>query len=235
MRRLVGELWVTSGPELTYVHDASAYLLKGDEPTLIDCGSSDGYAALRSSLRGFGYGPRDIVRVLATHGHWDHVAGMALLRQESDAEFWVHQGDRQAVETGDWNATAAFLYNRPFPAALVDRPLVDGEIITINGVAVHVIHTPGHTPGSVCFWMEIEGTKLLIGGDTLWGGYSRRFGSNMTAWRKSLDRLLQLDFEVASIGHLPPILMTDAKTKVARSRATMGALFNPWFSWDYPF
>jgi len=79
--------------------------VNGAEPTLIDCGSSAGYPQLKLSLHAFGLEPRDIKTVIATHGHWDHLSGMARLREESDAVLVMHPGDQWAVETGDFDLT----------------------------------------------------------------------------------------------------------------------------------
>ncbi|HEX6293471.1 MAG TPA: MBL fold metallo-hydrolase [Herpetosiphonaceae bacterium] len=227
--RLIGNLYVVSGDKLTHPWDASAYLLAGDEPTLIDCGSTEGYAALRSNLAELGYQPRDIRRVIATHGHWDHISAMNLLREESDAQLLLHPADRQPVESGDWDATSAFLYDRPFPPTRVDRLLHDGDVLDVCGYRMHVYHTPGHSPGCVSFWLEINGLKVLIAGDTLWGAFHTRLRSNIDDWTASLDRLLKLDFDVATIGHCPPTLIFDAKTKVREARQQLGVLFDPWF------
>jgi hydroxyacylglutathione hydrolase len=232
MRRLLGELWVTSGYELTTPFDASAYLLKGEEPTLIDCGSSVGYPLLKTALSDFGYQPSDIKHVIATHGHWDHLSAMSFLRQESDADLAMHEGDRWAVENGDFDLTASYLYNRAFPPVTVDRLLNDGEIISLNGVDFTVLHTPGHTPGSICLLAEIAGRRLLIAGDTLWGGYHPKIHSDIDIWQQSVDRLLTCDFDVATIGHMPPTLIEDARAKVQGARTWFGALFNPWFTQD---
>jgi hydroxyacylglutathione hydrolase len=232
MRQLLDELWITSGPALTHRLDASAYLIKGDQPTLIDCGSKDGYPALRAALHDFGYEPRDIVRVIGTHGHWDHVSAMALLREESDAELYLHDADRCAVETGDFDLTAAFLYDRSFTPVTVDHVLNDGDVLDVNGLSLRVIHTPGHTPGSICLLTEIAGQRVLIAADTLWGGYHPKIRSDIDAWQRSIDRLLQEDFDVATIGHMPPTLIANAKDKVSNARTWFGALFNPWFTWD---
>jgi glyoxylase-like metal-dependent hydrolase (beta-lactamase superfamily II) len=229
MIRLLGELWAAAGLDLTHPWDGSAYLIKGDEPTLIDCGSLAGYPALKRSLQSFGYEPRDIKRVIATHGHWDHVSGMALLREESDARLYLHEGDRAAVESGDRDLTAAFLYDMPFPTLTVDGRLNDGEILHINGVDLTVIHTPGHSPGSVCFWADIGGVKILIAGDTIWGGYHPRLGSDLDAWARSIDRILELDFDVMTFGHYRPALIFNAKHRVKELRRRFGDLFNPWF------
>jgi hydroxyacylglutathione hydrolase len=229
MVRLIGNLYVVAGDKLTHPWDASAYLLAGDEPTLIDCGSSEGYPALKRNLKQIGYRPRDLRHVIATHGHWDHLSGMQMLRQDSDALLWLHPNDREQVETGDWDGTAAFLYDRPFPPVPVDRCLHNGDVLAIGEQRLHVYHTPGHSPGSVSLWIEISGLKLLIAGDTLWGGYHPRIRSNIDDWIASLDRLLELDFDVASIGHCPPTLIFDAKTKVREARQQLGVLFDPWF------
>jgi hydroxyacylglutathione hydrolase len=229
MVRLIGNLYVVAGDRLTHPWDASAYLIGGDEPTLIDCGSSAGYPALKRSLQALGYAPRDIRRVIATHSHWDHLSGMALLREESDAALWMHPAERDQVETGDAERTVAFLYGQAFPSVTVDRLLDDGEILRIDGYCFQVLHTPGHSPGSISLWTEINGLKLLIAGDTLWGHYHPRIGSDLDAWCASLDRILELDFDAMSFGHCPPNLSFDAKHKVREARQQLGVYFNPWF------
>lgn len=229
MLRLLNEFWLTSGERLTHPWDGSAYLVKGDEPTLIDCGSTEGYPALKRSLQTFGYQPSDIKKVIATHGHWDHLSGMALLREESDARLYIHPADRWQVETGDYELTAAFLYGRPFPPVRVDGLLEDGDVLAINDFEFTVYHTPGHSPGSVCLWTQVGGMKLLIAGDTIAGSYHPKLRSDLDAWERSLDRLLQLDFDVMTIGHCPPVLIFDAKHRVKVLRQRFATVLNPWF------
>lgn len=229
MIRLVGELWVTSGKTLTHPWDATGYLVNGPEPTLIDCGSSSGYAQLRQNLHAFGLEPRDIKTVIATHGHWDHLSGMARLREESNARLLMHPGDQRAVETGDYNLTSSFLYDRPFPPVQVDGLLADGDVLQVNDLTFQVFHTPGHSPGSICLLTQVGGLGLLIAGDTVWGGFHTRLGSDLEAWTASLDRLLKLNFDVMSVGHYPPALIFNAHRRLQDSRLNFGAFLNPWF------
>ncbi|GAC1365352.1 MAG: hypothetical protein NVS4B8_02810 [Herpetosiphon sp.] len=229
MVRLIGNLWALSGKLLTHAWDANSYLIDGDEPTLIDCGSTEGYGALRGSLLAFGYAPGDIRRVFATHGHWDHVSAMAQLRQESDAHLLLHAAERPFVESGDFDRTGSFLYDRPFPPVKVDQALCDGDRFDINGYAVDVIHTPGHSPGSVSFLVTTPDLRVLITGDTMWGGFSPRLGSDIDKWCASLDRLLLLQFDALAIGHSSPMLIFDAMKQVREARNQLGVLYNPWF------
>lgn len=100
MVALIGRLNLVSGGEISHPWDANAYLISGDEPMLIDCGGSEGYPALARNLRHLGYEPQDVKKVLATHGHWDHLSAMARMRGESEAALYIHAADREQVETG---------------------------------------------------------------------------------------------------------------------------------------
>ncbi len=227
--RLLRDLWLVSGARLTHPWDASAYLIEGDEPVLIDCGGALGYTALKQSLRSVGYEPGDIRRVLATHGHWDHLSAMALLREESDAELWIHEADHKQVETGDDDLTTAFLYGVPFPQSKVDGLLHDGDVLEAGSIRMEVLHTPGHTRGSVCFLLESSGMNVLVAGDTLFGAYHERIGSNLDSWHRSLDRLCELDVDALTVGHCPPLLLPDGKRRIEEARQQFGVYFNPWF------
>jgi glyoxylase-like metal-dependent hydrolase (beta-lactamase superfamily II) len=226
---LLGDLYVVSGEKLTHPWDANGYLIGGSEPTLIDCGSTAGYPALRRNLARLGYKPADIRRVIVTHGHWDHASGMAALRKESGAELLIHSADRKAVETGDDDRTSAFLYGQRFPKLKVDGTLRHGQTIHAGGCDLRVLHTPGHTPGSICVATEIGGVRLLIAGDTLWGGFHPRIGSDLEDWKRSLDRLLEQRIDALTVGHSTPNLHFDALLRIEEARAQLGTYFNPWF------
>jgi hydroxyacylglutathione hydrolase len=217
---LCGDLYQVAGGDMTHPYDAGAYMLLGPRPVLFDCGSVEGHRALVANLRRLGVAPGDIAAVYATHGHYDHVSGLAPLRELAPIPLHLHPAEHEAVRSGDdVMTTARPLYDREFP------PL---EAEDFDG-GVRVIHTPGHSPGSVCFLLETGGRRVLLAGDTLWGGFHPAFGSDIDAWRRSLDRLLLEDFDVMSFGHVVSHLVLDAHAKVADARERLGVLFDPWF------
>ncbi|HEX6509599.1 MAG TPA: MBL fold metallo-hydrolase [Chloroflexota bacterium] len=229
MIHLLGNLWVVAGAGLTHPWDGNAYLVKGDEPVLIDCGSTEGYTALKESLASAGYTPGDIAKVIGTHGHWDHLSGMARLQQESDVQLYLHAEEVHAVETGDPDRTAAFVYGLPFPPVMVGGLLRDGDVLQLNDFEFTVLHTPGHTPGSVCLLTQTAELSVLIASDTLYGGYHPAFCSDLDTWRSSLDRLLTMEFDTMAIGHGTPGLIFDARRKIREARAEFGTILNPWY------
>ncbi|MFD1676640.1 MBL fold metallo-hydrolase [Alicyclobacillus fodiniaquatilis] len=229
MVKLIDQFYMIAGDKLTHPWDANAYLIAGDEPTLIDCGSYLGFDNLKKNLAQLGYKPQDIKRVIGTHGHWDHLAGMARLREESDAELWLHPEDKEQVETGDFDLTSAFLYNEQFPKTKVDHDLVDNQELQIGPYRFTVYHTPGHSLGSVCLLTEIQGLKILVSGDTVGGHGHPRVKSDFVKWEQSLDKLLTLDFDVYTMGHSHPGLIYDGKVKVEEARKQFGHYFSPWF------
>ncbi|WP_277057721.1 MBL fold metallo-hydrolase [Trichlorobacter lovleyi] len=104
-----------------------------------------------------------IVAIINTHGHFDHVGANRLLAQATQAPLYIHQADIPMLERV---AKTAAIYglpgeNSPQP----DRLLEDGMLIEFGTHRLQVIHTPGHTQGGCCLYLEEEGR--LIAGDTL--------------------------------------------------------------------
>lgn len=104
-------------------------------------------------------------KILLTHSHWDHIAEVKALKQELNIPVYVHEADAGNLEHPGTDGLPLFF---SLEGVKPDGYLRDGETIFVGKLKIKIIHTPGHSPGSVCFYLESE--KLLISGDTLFRG-----------------------------------------------------------------
>ena len=130
-------------------------------------------------------GERKIETILLTHGHFDHIGAVAELAK-TGAEIVIHRNDAPMLTNPQLNASWLVGWNITAPEAA--RTVREGETITCAGVSFTVLHTPGHTPGSVCY----RAGETLFTGDTLFHyGYGRTDlpGGSMAQLAESLRRL----------------------------------------------
>src|SRR5919199_3111758 len=201
------------------------YVVRGSKLALVDSGTATNpLGDVRPALKGLGLDLADIGSVLNTHGHHDHAGGNYDLKREApNVEIHMHADDRPFAESHEYHRTSMteflehFGRSQDVPArqaifaktlgegdAGVDRVLDDGDRIDLGGgVELTVLHTPGHTPGSVCFYWESE--RLLLTGDAVQGRGSRGGGYPLyfdsATYRRSIDRLLDVPAETLCLGH----------------------------------
>ncbi|MBR3297650.1 MAG: MBL fold metallo-hydrolase [Clostridia bacterium] len=143
--------------------------------------------------------------ILLTHGHFDHIMGVAKLREEEGAQVFIHNADAGALEGGE--ASLAYMAGTFVTNCEVDKRLEDGDAFTAAGLEFSVIATPGHTPGGVCYVIESE--KVIFSGDTLFrlsvGRTDLRGGDSMQLYESIAYRLFTLsgDYRVFP-GHEEP-------------------------------
>jgi hydroxyacylglutathione hydrolase len=103
----------------------------------------------------------DIELIALTHGHSDHIAALRDVQDHTGAEVAIHAEDADFLEGyGSMSSQFGISYRTPHPP---DRLLREGDVIEAGGLAFIVLHTPGHTPGSICL---LSGDKVFTG-DTL--------------------------------------------------------------------
>ena len=221
-------LWLVGGPGLTGELDALAYLLDcgGGEAVLVDCGT-DAQRLLRQ-VAAAGFAPTDVSAVLATHGHFDHLAAAPGLLAAGCGGVWVHEAEAAAVRHGDPIATCAYLYGVEPVRVPVARELAGPGVLRFGTRTLELLPTAGHSPGSVSYVVECAGQRIALLGDALWGGFHPRIGSDLHAWERTLAALEELDCDALSFGHGPAELIAPYAEKVAYARRRFGFLCNPW-------
>ena len=172
---------------------AHVYVLLGERPALVDAGMPDSGPAIHDGLRALGLPPEDVALVLLTHEHADHAGGADAF---PNALLAAHPLAASKLRHGDRRTTHAHAPREP------ELELYDRSLVHAGGIALRVLHTPGHTSGSVCLFDESRG--LLFTGDTAFarGTLTDLFASGSRGDHvASLQRLLALPARLLLPGH----------------------------------
>jgi hydroxyacylglutathione hydrolase len=165
-----------------------------------------------------------VVAIVATHAHFDHIVAAGRLRELTGAPFHLHEGDRPLLE---WMQTSGrlFLGVELPPPPEVDATVSEGDEITAGAARLEVVHTPGHSPGSISLVSE----QAVFSGDTLFAGSVGRTdlpGGDMAALVNAVrTKLFGLPEEVpVHPGHGPATTLGHER----RTNPFVGSDPRPW-------
>jgi len=202
--KLLRDVYVVAGPELTHFYDAYTYLVtRKSTAILIDAGSGLATEEIFKNVRSIGIKLQMIKYLILTHGHYDHIGGAKKLKETTNCKVVMHQLDAEVLEKADATLSAADFYGESFKPCNVDLKLTtkDKETLYLDNIIFEVLHIPGHTPGSIALYYEsVQGQKVLFGGD-LHGPFSSKWQSDVKQWKKSIEKLLKLDISLLCEGH----------------------------------
>jgi len=195
-------VYQVGGAGLSHPDDCCIYLLDGgEESVLIDSGAGRGNKHLLENIAASGLNPASIRYIIASHGHIDHIGGLYDLQEQLQAQIIAHQLELPAIADGLPALTAADWYGVKYRRVKVDHVLKTGhEIVQTGQLALHCLHTPGHTQGGISIYLDIDGKRVLFGQD-IHGPFNSSWGSDMNAWRNSMHMLLDLEADILCEGH----------------------------------
>lgn len=149
--RIIGNVyWVGS-------YDLSTYLITTPAGhILVNTGIGDTAQKIKAGIEQLGFRLSDVKMLLATHGHFDHVAGLAELKRMTGAQLVINERDKPLIESGGrtdfvFGDRAAF----HFPPAMVDRTFKDGDTLTVGDVTLTAHLHAGHTKGASSFTFDV--------------------------------------------------------------------------------
>lgn len=201
---------------------ANAYLVAGTQPVLVDSGGPSSYTAIERALQKLDIRLQDIALIIHTHGHGDHVGSTAELQQRYGIPTALHPADWAMTKQGhnrpfSYTRLSARLIapfvNQPFQPFTRSLAIDDSFSLRSYGIPATVVHTPGHTAGSISLLFD-DGAAIV--GDLLMGGHlggallpnvPRRhyFYEDEVALSKSMEQLLQREIDHFYVGHGGPL------------------------------
>jgi len=189
----------------------SAILITGDSGhILIDGATEAGATVIAANIDRLGFSMRDVKLLLQSHEHFDHVAGLAQLQQQSGAKLLASPEAAPVLTSGVVAAADPQAgMHQPFAAVRVDGLVTAGEPVRLGKLSLLPVATPGHTPGALSWqWTSCEAgqCQVLVYADSLSpvSSDSYRFSEHLTylnAYRASLNKLAALDCQILLTPH----------------------------------
>jgi glyoxylase-like metal-dependent hydrolase (beta-lactamase superfamily II) len=193
------DVYMVGGSDLSHPYDCCVYLLDASDMVLIDAGAGMSFNKLMSNIEKLGFDPKKLKTILVTHAHIDHIGSLHRFQKEFGVQVIAHALDADEIE-GD-GGIAAKAYGVSYTPCHVDLRIKGSEeTLKIGKYELKVIHIPGHTPGSIAAYVDIDKQRVLFGQD-IHGPYYPHWGADPALAKLSLQKLIDLKADILCEGH----------------------------------
>ncbi|MFC2002419.1 MBL fold metallo-hydrolase [Chloroflexota bacterium] len=192
------DVYALGGPDITSPDDCCIYLIDAGELILIDSGVGESFNQLIDNIGVLGLDPQRLKAVVVTHAHIDHIGALASFQQKYGVSLIAHELDASAIETG--KGTGAEFYQVSYQPCHIDIRISEPEeSLTFGPYELHLVHIPGHTPGSLAIYVDME--KRVLFGQDIHGPYIPAWGADLAQAAASLQKLIELKADILCEGH----------------------------------
>ncbi|MDD3654887.1 MAG: MBL fold metallo-hydrolase [Desulfotomaculaceae bacterium] len=198
---IVDGVYLVGGQNLTDMRDCCVYLIDGGgELALVDAGVGLSGWSILDNIKKLGFDQKLLKYVIATHGHIDHIGGLSFF-QSLGAKVVAHVLELDAISKGLAHLTAEQYYRLKYQPVEADLVLKgERQDIQIGGRTLHCLHTPGHTPGGISPYVDINKVRVLFGQD-IHGPFNASWGADLDQWQASMEKLIKLKADILCEGH----------------------------------
>ena len=202
--KVFDDIYLIGGSNLSGAGDCLVYLIKtSDGLIMIDSGvDKNSVDYFIENIKSLNFNPNDLKYLILTHCHIDHIGGAYRLQNEFKVKVIAHEIEAPVIEGKEHpERTGASFYGVDYTPCTIDIKL-KGELneIRFGNKKINFLHTPGHTPGGISPYIDLEGKRILFGQD-VHGPLLKGFGSNLKDYLNSLNKLLKLDADILCEGH----------------------------------
>ncbi len=193
------DAYMVGGAELSHPYDCCVYLLDAGDLVLIDCGAGRSFDKLVANIRSLSFDTEKLTAILVTHAHIDHIGALHQFQQEFAVEVIAHELDADAIERGA--GVAAEVYRVQYVPCQVNVRIRGSEqSLRFGDYELKTVHIPGHTPGSIAAYIDMDERRILFGQD-IHGPYYREWGADPVQAKLSLQKLIDLRADILCEGH----------------------------------
>lgn len=193
------DVYAVGGSDISHPYDCSIYLLDAGDLMLIDAGAGSSFDKLVANIEKLGLDLKKLKTVVVTHAHIDHIGSLHQFQKAFGVKIIAHDLDADAIEGS--GSVAAEAYSVTYTTCKIDlRIKGEEETLRFGKHELKIVHIPGHTPGSIAAYADIDKKRVLFGQD-IHGPYYPEWGADPALAKLSLQKLIDLKADILCEGH----------------------------------